>query len=635
MKTITACTLDCPDACSVVVDAATPSRVRVSGNPDHPFTDGFTCAKIKRYPQRLAHPERITAPLRRDGSGWRQMEWDEALDLCALQIQSLRSRPEAMLPICGSGDMGVLKYAGHFLFASLGAAQAIGSLCCSAGEAACQADFGAADHNDIRDLHRARRIVLWGRDVHRCSIHTARLVRQAKRAGARILAITAGGDANAGLADEVISVRPGSDRFLAAAVLRLLMERDLVPPETSAQASGWQDFRKLVLGQAPLELARNCGLATPAIETVLSFYTAAEPAATLVGWGLQRHRFGGQNVRFINALAFAAGHIGVAGGGSHYFLPPGRHLNLGWALPPSPPERKPFYKPTIGAELRAADPPVELIWIHGTNLVNQTPDLDACARTLRQAKMTVVVDAFMTDTARCADLILPCALVLEKEDIVASYLHDYINYCRPALEPPGQARTDHWIFRELGRRLDPAVDIPSAPDCLSASLDSRFLQVDLPALRRNNWTLADRPPVAFAGGVFAHPDRRYHPPDRLDPEPLPPPGYPLRLLTLIHRGAMHSQLLPEAHGPEPIIRIDPSNPCLAGLDRDRPVWLASPLGRLRVTLSLAEGLGPEIAIGRRGGWACAGHGYNRIITAGRTDMGDGAPFYQQYVRLEN
>jgi len=93
MPIITACSQDCPDTRSLVVETSPSGRVRINGNPDHPLTAGFCCAKMKSWHRRLSNPHRITAALLRDGAGWRDIGWEEALEICAAMIQALRANP--------------------------------------------------------------------------------------------------------------------------------------------------------------------------------------------------------------------------------------------------------------------------------------------------------------------------------------------------------------------------------------------------------------------------------------------------------------------------------------------------------------------------------------------------------------
>jgi anaerobic selenocysteine-containing dehydrogenase len=103
---LTACTMDCPDACSLVIKRSEDGRLKVKGNPDNPFTSGFTCTKLKDHVRRVQSPHRITRPQLQTKSGWQTISWDSALDLCAAKIQNLRSRPTAILHIHNEGAKG-------------------------------------------------------------------------------------------------------------------------------------------------------------------------------------------------------------------------------------------------------------------------------------------------------------------------------------------------------------------------------------------------------------------------------------------------------------------------------------------------------------------------------------------------
>ena len=115
-STITACTMDCPDACSLVVDQHADRRIVLRGNPDNPFTAGFTCPKIKHHIKRLRHPARIQHPLLRVKGTWQRITWDAALDLCAEKIQLLRPEPKSILHIKSEGAKGVMKVATDLFF---------------------------------------------------------------------------------------------------------------------------------------------------------------------------------------------------------------------------------------------------------------------------------------------------------------------------------------------------------------------------------------------------------------------------------------------------------------------------------------------------------------------------------------
>jgi hypothetical protein len=93
----------------------------------------------------LSSAHRKTLPLLRDGTGWCEIGWEEALDLCAARIQALRAEPLSILHLDSSGNMGLMVQVPQHFFNLLGASRAVGSLCAGAGMAACQADFGRVE----------------------------------------------------------------------------------------------------------------------------------------------------------------------------------------------------------------------------------------------------------------------------------------------------------------------------------------------------------------------------------------------------------------------------------------------------------------------------------------------------------
>lgn len=633
---VSACTMDCPDACSLVVSRDRSDLVTIGGNPEHPVTRGFICAKVRRHMQRITSPDRILHPLKKSGSTWARISWNEALALCAERIQACRTEPSSILYFHGEGAKGVLKQAGHLFFALLGASRVRGSFCDSAGYSACMKDFGSRQMNDVETLVDTKAIVNWGKDLPRSSVHMAALVQEARRSGARVLTIAPGGDVNKGLTDQSICIRPGTDRFLAAAVIRLLVDRDAIPANIIACTENWEEFRGIILGNGMDGLLASCDCSRNDAELLYEICTMNGPAAAIIGAGLQRYSFGGENVRFINALALLSGNIGVRGGGSFFHLNSLRNLNISWTRAGSREDFRSLRMPVIGTEIaQAADPPIRMLWVDGSNVVNQAPGSRQTAAMIEQVEFTVVVDAFMTDTAARADLVLPSALMLEQEDIVASYMHDYVNHVRKALEPPGEARSDFEILAELGRLLEPPILMPSAEACLRESLKSPYLDCTLEELRERGFVRAERPAVAYDGLVFDHKDGKYRFPAELHGEPPPPPEYPLRLLSLVRRDAIHSQILPSGQEMPPRVWVSPVCRLLATLDRGKPLSLVTPSGRLRVTLLTMDGFHPDVVVYRRGDWMKLGGGVNRLVEPRLTDMGTGTAYYDQYARLEN
>ncbi|AMK10317.1 molybdopterin-dependent oxidoreductase [Pseudodesulfovibrio indicus] len=632
MKITTACTMDCGDACSLVVDT---EKKTVRGNPKHPFTKGFCCKKGGRYFERIGSEDRITEPLVRRGSGFEPVSWDEAMALVADKLDAARSVPESILHIHGHGYRGILGKASTVFFEKLGASTHYGCLCDDTGIEACIRDFGVLNHNDPEDILNADRVVNWGRDMTRCSIHQLALVQKARKNGTEVLTISPGGDGTPEFSDVNVMIRPGTDRFLAAAVLKLFLEAGDLNPWVLTRTANWPALRGLVDGLKFRDLCAACEVPARDAEMVYEWYADRGAVATVMGWGLQRHVYGGENVRFINAVAMVSGQIGIRGGGSYFNISSGRNLG-DWShlveggVPAG--ERRRLLLQDLGAELAKADPPVDFVWIDGHNVVNQIPDGLALADALA-APFVVAVEAVMNDTAMRADVILPPALMFEREDVLGSFVHNYVNRCAEVVPPRGNARHDFDIMAELGARLRRPVRFPDRERCLREGLKAANISWD--ELEENGFARVNHPVVAFEDLVFGHLDGLYRFPEALHPEPPRDPDYPLQLLTLVRGESLHSQIPEQNMRGVPTVWISKQNPAFGGLNPAMDVYLTTDLGAMQVRVETVEDLHPRTVIMRRGGWMKYGHGANAIIAPSVTDMAHGTAYYSQSCRLEN
>ena len=632
MPIVTACTMDCGDACSLVVDAAKKS---VRGNPAHPFTKGFCCKKGGRYFERLDAEDRIVTPLIRENGTFREASWDEAMGLVVQKLDAARAVPESILHVRGHGYRGVLATASSILFGRLGAATVSGSVCDETGIVASIMDFGELHHNAPEDILNADRIVNWGRDMTRCSVHQLALVHQARKKGVEVLTVSPGGDGTPEFSDVNVVIRPGTDRFLAAAVLKLYLEAGDLNPWVLNRTANWPALRGLIDGARFSDLCAACEVPASDVEMLYDWYADTGRVASVMGWGLQRHRYGGESVRFINALAMISGNVGISGGGAYFNVSSGRNLGSWEHLVKGgrkPRKRREFWIGDLGAEIAKAAPPVDFIWVDGHNAVNQVPDCLGVARAFSRP-FAVVVDGFMNDTAMQADVILPPAFMFERRDVLGSFVHNCVNHCAPAVVPPGLCRPDFDIITDLGRRLADPVLLPDAEICIREGLKKMDISYD--ELMDKGFVKVHHPHVAFENMQFGHPDGLYRFPEELHPEPERDPEYPFQLLTLVSGKYLHTQIPASQQRGAPVVWVSKRNPGWAALNPAMDAYLVTPLGAMQVKVEVDETLHPRAVVIRRGGWMKYGHVANVVIQPMKTDMGGGVAYYSQPCRLEN
>jgi anaerobic selenocysteine-containing dehydrogenase len=191
------CALDCPDACSLLINVEAGQGSKLRGNPEHPVTRGFLCGKVARYLEREYSPDRLLYPMRRTGakgSGeFARIGWDEALEEIAGKLHSIADDfgPESILPYSYAGTMGYLNGSGmdRRFFHALGASRLDRTICASAGGAGLQASLGFRYGTEPEQFRHAKLIIAWGANVLGTNVHLWPFIVEARRNGARFYVI--------------------------------------------------------------------------------------------------------------------------------------------------------------------------------------------------------------------------------------------------------------------------------------------------------------------------------------------------------------------------------------------------------------------------------------------------------------
>lgn len=528
------CPLDCQDTCSWIAHVDGGRVVRVEGDKHHPFTRGALCAKVNDYQERTYSADRLLHPLRRVGAKgegrFERITWDEALDLVATRFTAIVEEhgAEALLPINYLGSMGVVQRRALMrVFHALGASTFHGSICGAAGNV-----LEAEGHPrgfDPEEISESRFVLLWGTNLLTTSHHHWQVVDAARKAhGARLVCIDPIATRTAKACDEHVSLRPGSDCVLAAGLTRVVLSEGLADAEFLERVvADVDELRAQVDEWTPDRVADVTDVPASTVVRLAREFALARPGTIRAGVGPQQTVHGEAFVRSLSALALVCGHWRQVGGGLFIETNPSLQETAASRADLQPGAARSLDLARLGEHLTSEtlDPPVKGLVVWGTNPAVVLPDAGTVRRGLaREDLFTVVLEHFLTDTARYADLVLPSTTQLEHFDVVGAWGHHYISLNERAVPPLGEARSHGAVMRDLAARL--GIDHPALretdEEIAGAALPDGMTIEDL---RRAAWTklgpprpdlLDGRAPLTVAAGV---------------PTPEEPPEGSLRLLT--------------------------------------------------------------------------------------------------------
>ena len=454
------CPLDCQDSCAWVASVSDGQVTKVEGAKDHPVTRGVLCAKVKDYEGRLTAPGRLLQPLRRagpKGSGqFAAISWEEALDEIASRFKGIIAEhgAEALMPYSYLGTQGVVqRLALNRIFHALGASRQTGAIC-SMSAAALMGE-GHPIGVDPEETPEASLIILWGQNVLSTCHHQWHFIEAARKKGARLIAIDPCQTRTTKQCDVHLAPRPGSDAVLAAAIGRHLLKSGKADLDLAGM---WVDdleaYRLRVEPWTFEKAAEATGLTTAEIEALAEEFANARTALIRGGIAPQQARNGEAFVRGLSALAILGGHWRRPGGGLSILSMP--QLDEGKAdradLSTGSPRALDIAR--LGEILEQASPPVKGLMVWSANpALTQIDGPRVRQGLLREDLFTVVIDHFLTDTARHADIVLPATTQFEHVDVQGAWGHHYVMANLPAVAPLGEARSSGAIMRGLAEKL--------------------------------------------------------------------------------------------------------------------------------------------------------------------------------------
>ncbi len=686
-----ACPHDCPDTCAmeVTVEQRGGKRVaiKVAGAADHPPTAGVLCTKVSRYLERTYHPDRLLHPMKRVGrkgeGRFERVSWDSALDDIAARLKQIAAvDPQRIVPYSYAGTMGLVQgesMAQRF-FHKLGASLLDRTICATAGAEAMTYTLGTRTGPQMESFADARLIIFWGTNAITSNLHLWTRAQEAKRRGARLIAIDPYRSLTAEKCHQHIALLPGTDGALALGLIHVLVRENWLDHDYIARHTlGFEPLAERAAQFDPARVAQLCGITAAEVEQLAHDYWHSRPAAIRLNYGMQRAAGGGNAVRAVCCLPALAGHWRDAAGGvllstSGMFPVDTQALYRPDLLAgPDGRKRQPrtINMSTIGHDLlrpaSSEHPPIDALIVYNSNPVAVAPQSrEVAAGFAREDLFTVVLEHFQTDTADYADYLLPATTQLEHVDVVKPYGHLYVMANNPAIDPVGESLPNTEIFRRLAQRMGfTDACFGDSDDALAAQAIKRTgvtAHYDWEIARREGWQRIHVPTTyaPFADGGFPTPSGKCEFYSQqlanLGADPLPayvPPHegpvshpqlaarYPLAMISPPARNFLNSTFvnvrsLRDTEG-EPHLEIHPLDAAARGIADGSAVRVFNDRGTLTLRARVTDRARPGVVVALSVWWkklARDGKNANELTGQALTDIGRAATFYDCLVQVE-
>ena len=641
----TVCGMCGSDVCGIDVHVEGGGIVGISGMREYPMNRGRLCPQAQAAVEMTYDRERLSYPLRSRGGMWERVTWDQAIDTIAERLGRLKDEHGAHALAVYQGrallqfirDGWVRRFMNLYGTPNFVRNEHMCAVPIRIGE---QLTYGQPSIFYGFDPERTKCLVLWGSNPETSHLPTqwAAMLR-AKKRGCRLIVVDPRRTGPAALADIHARPRFGTDPALALGLINVIIEESLYDAAFVAQwTSGFDELAEAARAYDPERVQTITGVPAEKVREIARVYATIRPAYLDAGNSLEHHSNSRHIIRSVMILRAITGNLDVPGG--HPLAPPVPLADveleerrpvglrpLGWDRYPILVSGADFVPGDVLMDaLIDGDPyQVRAMIIGGGNPLITWPNADLVRQALNKLDLLVVLDLYMTETARAADIVLPMADHLERTQLITE-----IGYFGPDCPPsylmlrklvkdPGERRSDWWFWSQLARRLGYEEEFPWATERDAIDFQLAPLGVTVRDLEEN------------PGGVFYGDPLRYRtyekkgfrtPTGRVElasktlqahgyeavpayEEPAESPistpdlgaKYPL-ILNAGRRvaGYTHSRhrSLPSLRRrePEPVAEIHPETAAEYGVRDGDHVTVESPRGEIEVKAHLTEGIPP-------------------------------------------
>ncbi len=606
-----------------------------------PANEGRLCVKGRFGFDYIHHPHRLTKPLiRRDdapakglnvdpgniGTHFREASWEEAMDLAATKLKSLRAGDPRSVAGFGSAKCTNEE---AYLFQKfirqgfkhnnvdhctrLCHASSVAALIENVGSGAVTATFNEIENADVA-------IIIGSNPIENHPV-AATYFKQFTKRGGKLIVMDPRGVGMRKFATEMLQFRPGADVSMLNAIMHVIVEEELYDSQYIHRwTENWEAEKEHLRDFSPEKMSKICGIEPDQLRRVARLFAGANAGLIFWGMGVSQHIHGTDNSRCLISLALMTGNVGKPGAGLHPLR--GQNNVQGASDAGLIPMFLPDYQSVMDDGIRAKFNDVwqsddfsnekgltvtEIIdqayagnikgmYIQGENPAMSDPDADHARAALANLDLMIVQDIFLTETANYADIILPASALYEKNGTVSN-TNRQVQRVRPAVTPPGEAREDWKITVELAQRIGLNWDYTDVSQVFNEmkqtmkSLDNitwdrlKTETITYPSLSETDPGQA----IVFGDGFPRSEGRaRFTPASVIPPDEAPDAEYPMiattgRQLEHWHTGSMtRRSLVLDAVEPEANCSLNPRTLKLMGVEPGDMVRLTTRRGSIDI-----------------------------------------------------
>lgn len=486
MKIIKTDCILCVNGCGINAYVDEGRLVKVEGMEEHPLNQGSICPRGQHLIDIVYSPDRLRHPLKRIGNRWHRISWDEALDEVSIRLQDIKREfgAHALAIFCGSigvENNELAAFARRFRGA-YGTPNflSVESNCYRSRILAHQLTFGTFL---LEEVDKAKCVILWGHDPDKSKkpVLSDKLYRGLEE-GLNLIVID---PKRTELAKKGIhiQIRPGTDCALALAMLNVIISENLYNKQfVEKYTIGFDRLVDHVYNYSPERVSKITWVPAADIKKIARIFASAESACIVPGiCSMDQHINGLQNGRAFAILQTVTGNIDKPG--SWVSVPFPRIGSMHIKVEESPigaAEHPLFYKlwgreAPYGQTMYLPDAiinekpyPIKALIVSGGNPLITLPDYNRIKLALEKLELLVVIDMFMTETARLAHIILPACSFLERSGVGYVYAVTaglpYLLLRKRVIEPVGECWPDWKFWSELGRKMGYADIFPWQTD---------------------------------------------------------------------------------------------------------------------------------------------------------------------------